>query len=995
MVLFAILLSGAVGATRLPLCRLPELSVPRIIVEALMPGLPAAEIKNIITVPLEDSLASAKGLMRSSSISRDGRAVIALDFSWGEDLLRSAGRVREILDSSYPSLPEGASKPSILLGAPDREPLLVVCLKAGNGDLAFERRLAEYEVKARLRRVEGAGTVNVLGGIEREAAVSVDMRRAAARGLTVYDLALAVSAETADAPAGSLHEGDVEYVALVHGGVSNVEEFSRVIALGPDGPFRLSELAVVGERDAPRQSLFVADGEECVAVELYRKPGADAVATAKRARAAMVQLAGELGRDVEIIVLRDSSLALAASIKKLAVSSVAGAFIAAAVLFLLLGNLKAGLLVAGTIPVAVAATLGVLSLLGRSLNSMSLGGIGLAVGMISDNAVIVLDTLAGKFASARVRPRPEETAAVVATVLPGTLGSALTTAVVFIPVLFLPGAIGGLYGDLAISIIIANAAGWCIAVLALPAFYRIAWSGRLLRTRPLLEPRYRRALALAMRNPGAVVFTAFCLALGGGVLVLSRPVMFMAQEPAAEMVLTATFPAGTDPDGIAERARSLSAALGVVPGIVSAYGSAGAEPDDAARRSDASFARERLELTCPLESSDDTEGVKRRLLAVAHEKLPGAIIEIGLPADPASMVLGLDGASVIAVRGTTSEDASIRADVFESAVHQRAGSALASMDRSPSGTRTRIVIQPRRAAAAALGITMTDAALAIRAATQGVQAAVIERDGKETNVRVFAGGARAIEASCSMLEIGKVPVSVSGDSPVPASAIATFEPVEGDASLARLDRSDVIYLEPRSTPGKAAALHEAVEAVLATFTGAARSDESAFKVYGYAMAEALALVLVLLYLTLGAQFESFGLPLIIMSTIPLAMAGVGPALLLTGTGLDSGSILGLVVLFGVVVNNAILLHEASSARRRAGASAAHAAFAGASDRVRPVLATTMTTVVALFPMVVSATGSAQRSLAVAVLGGLTASTSLTLFISPIAFASAFKTRKSK
>ncbi len=993
MALLAIVLAGTMAAIKLPLGRLPDISVPRIIVEALMPGLPAAEIRTLVAIPLEDSLASAKGLMKSSSISSDGRAVIVLDFAWGEDILRAAGRVREILDSSYPSLPEGASKPGVLLADPDLEPLLVVSLMPKNGDLGFTRQLAEHEVKARLRHIEGAGTVNIMGGMIREAVVVVDMRRAAARGLTVYDFARAVSTEITDTPAGSLREGAIEYIALARGSVSTVEELGGIVAPGQNGTFRVSDLATVSERDAPRRSLFVSRGKECVGIELYRNSGADPVATARRARVALAQLDAEFGRDVEITVLRDSSVSIASSIRNLALAGATGALIAACVLFLLLGNLKVGLLVAGSIPVSVAATLCILHMLGRSLNSMSLGGISLAIGMISDNAVVVLDALTGRFATASHRPDADETAVAAATMLSGTLGSMLTTAVVFIPVFFLPGAIGGLFGDLAISIIIANIAGWCVAMLALPALYRSTWTTSPKRGRLLLEPRYRRFLKATMRKPVVAAGCATCLALGGGVLVMTRPVLFMPQEAATELLVTVMFPAGTDPDGIAEAALSLSGSLSSVTDIASVYGSAGAEAEDAARRADPSFAREKLVLVCSLATGADIDDVKANLLDDAMACIPGLAIEIGLPADPAARLLGLDGAAVLAVRGETTAEAADRADRFEQAVSRQSGSALGSVGRFPSGTKTRIVIQPRRAAAAALGMTLSDAAMAIRAATQGVKAAVLERDGRETDVRILAGALHGADAAHSMAEVCNVPVHVTVGNPVPAIRIAAFERTQGEASYARLDRADVVYLEPRAVPGKLKEVNRAVEVVLSASVAVARSNESAFRIYGRAMAGAVILVLVLLYLTLGAQFESFGLPLTIMSTIPFAMAGVGPALFLTGTGLDTGSIMGLVVLFGVVVNNAILLHEASSARRQAGAGAVCAAFAGASDRVRPVLATTLTTVVALLPMCLSATGAAQRSLAIAVLGGLTASTALTLFIVPLIFAVASSTRK--
>lgn len=994
MVLLAIMLVGAMAATRLPLGRLPDISVPRIIVEAMMPGLPAAEIRTMIAIPLEDSLASAKGLMRSSSISRDGRAVIVLEFAWGEDILRAAGRVREILDSSYPSLPEGASKPGVMLADPDLEPLLVASLVPGNGDMPFARKLAEHEVKARLRQIEGVGTVNIMGGMNREAVVVVDMRRAAAMNLTVYDFARAVSAESMDTPAGSLREGTIEYVALARGSVSTVEELGRIVAPVQNGSFQVSDLAKVSERDAPRRSLFVSGDKECVAIELYRNPGADPVATTRRARVVLAQLTAEFGRDVEITVLRDSSVSIAASIRNLALAGVTGAVIAAGVLFLFLGNLKVGLLVAGSIPVSVAATLGALYLSGRSLNSMSLGGISLAVGMISDNAVVVLDALTGKFASARCRPDAEEIAVATATVLSGTLGSMLTTAIVFIPVFFLPGAIGGLFGDLALSIIIANIAGWIVAMLALPALYRRTWANMTERGSKKLEPGYRYLLKSAMRKPVVAVGCATCLAFCGAVLLMTRPVLFMPQESATELLLTVMFPAGTDPDGIAVVAHDLCGSISSVPGITSVYGSAGAEAEDTARRADPSFASEKFVLVCSLASGADIEDVKARLHDAVEASVPVLAIEIGLPADPAARLLGLDGATLIAVRADTTQGVTDRADSFEQAVLRHAGSALGSIGRFPTGTKTRIVIQPRRPVAAALGVTLSDAAMAIRAATQGVKAAVLERDGREMTVRILAGDLDGEDIACSMTEMASVPVHVTAENPIPASRFAEFERTQGEASYARLNRADVVYLEPRAAPGKQKEVASAVEDVLSASVNTERSNESAFRIYGRAMAGAVILVLVLLYLTLGAQFESFSLPLIIMATIPFAMAGVGPALVLTGTCLDSGSIMGLVVLFGVVVNNAILMHEAGSARRQAGAGAAFAAFAGASDRVRPVLATTLTTLVALLPMCLSATGAAQRSLAIAVLGGLTASTALTLFVIPIIFAFYSSTRKS-
>ena len=988
MVVLAVLLAGTKAALDLPLGKLPDVAVPRVVVEANMPGLPAREIRSLVALPLEDALASTKGLLRSSSVSRDDCAVIALDFKWGEDPARATGRVREVIDAAWQSLPEGAEKPFVLPYDPAAQALVIVTVAPRDGDMAFARRLAEYDVRSRLRRVEGAGAIRVMGGCQREVAVSVDMNRAAVRGLTVLDVARAIALESDDVPAGVLRDARLELVAVARGRASGVAELSSLVATGPAGPFRVSDLARVEERSAPRKSLFVVGGEERVALELYRRPGADPVATARAARLAVLELAREFGKDASIDLVSDSSVPIAASTRNLAVAAAAGAAIAGMALFVFLRDLAAGMIVASSIPISVAATLAVLAALGRSVNGMSLGGISLAIGMISDSAVVVLHALSSRFSTSPDRPSAREVSEAVSTALSGTFGSMVTTAVVFVPVFMLPGAIGGLFGDLAISIIASNVAGWLISVLALPVAYRIAWSpGSRFRGRSL-ERAYRRMLACSMRQPWLIIATAI-LAVGFGVtLVATRPVSFMPVDAAAELMVTARFQAGSDPDGMLEAALSICSALELIPGIAGVYASSGSEDDDPVRRADPGYSKETLAITCPLRPGIDAGSIREAVLSAARARLPGAMaIDVREPPDPAAMLLGLDGASVVAARGGTVESAVAKAAEVESALAFKAGSALASIARKPSGKKPGIIMSPERGASAAMGVRLAEVARVVRAATEGLDVATIEAGGRELAVCVFAAGAGSADGTGSIETLSGVPISVAADAPVVAASIARFERSDDEAAFARLDRADVVYLMAKPMPGRDRDLAAAIDQVIATTSDTERSDISAFSIYGKAMARAVFLVLVLLYLTLGAQFESFVMPLVIMATIPLAMAGVGPALVIAGIGLDSGSVLGLVVLFGTVVNNAILLYEASSAKSAAGARSTTAAYAGSSDRVRPVLATTLTTVLALLPICLSPTGAAQRSMSVALLGGLVASTALTLFISPIVFAS--------
>jgi multidrug efflux pump subunit AcrB len=234
-------------------------------------------------------------------------------------------------------------------------------------------------------------------------------------------------------------------------------------------------------------------------------------------------------------------------------------------------------------------------------------------------------------------------------------------------------------------------------------------------------------------------------------------------------------------------------------------------------------------------------------------------------------------------------------------------------------------------------------------------------------------------------ELESVPVK-AGEASISAGSVARFTLENAPSSMARRERQDVLYLNPQSRPGTERLFSRAMSRARASHPAVRNVDESALRRYGKTLLATVGLVVILLYLVLGAQFESFSLPVILLTTIPLAIAGAGPALFLAGAGLDSGSVLGLVVLFGVAVNNAIVLYETSSARSMKGIAPVRAAYAGASDRVRPVLATSLTTLVSLLPIALSPVGAAQKSMALSMLGGLFASGGLTLFISPLIFA---------
>ncbi|TFG82900.1 MAG: efflux RND transporter permease subunit [Spirochaetales bacterium] len=993
MIATAVLLWGASSLVRLPVSRLPLIEVPRVLIEAAMPGLPAAEMRSLITVPLEEALASTSGLVSSNSISRDGRTLICLDFSWGTKPSSAVARVREILDLAYQALPQGASRPTALPYDPSAEALIVIAVEARNGDLALARHLAEYELRGRFRRLDGAGGVSIIGGCRTEISVAIDLQRASAQGLSIRDITRIVSMESVDVPAGTVEESELELVVVAEGRPATSMELNELIVAGSTGPFRLDDVAKIEERPGVRHSVFAADGHEAVGVELRARPGTDPLSLARCASDAIESMSADFSRDFSIRLVKDGSRPIAESIRYLGISAVLGAAAAAFALTAFLREWRTSLLVAATIPLSVAVSFGILSAFGRSLNAMSLGGLALSIGMVSDNAVVVLTALRAGEAGGEKLPGTTSMANSVSTVFAGTLGSTATTAIVFVPVLFLPGALGSLFGDLALALIGAVATGWLCAIFIVPGAYRMLWRPSTSVPSCRLETVYRRYLRMTLRRPAFLFGAAAILAVVGVAAGIGRPMSFLPPGSGNVVELRAVFPSGSDADRIAAFSAGLSGALAKIEGVCASFGWAGAEDDDLLRRARPDWEPEALLIECVLEKGADPVKVASVAIELAWELLPaGTQLGAGVPEDPAAMLLGLGNDSRIVIRGDDPHEARRNAEAFMAEISRVAGLGVGWINVAPGGTKPVVRVRPRREALSALGSTLAETAVTLREALQGSVVGTVESGGREQPIRIFASGALTADTIRLPDEARDVPVATGYGTFVPAGILVDFIRTEERAAYARLDGSDVVFLSPRTPAKDASAFENAYRGIETSWPRAARVESSAFAIYSGAMVATLVLVVVLLYLSLGAQFESFRMPFLVMASIPLALAGAGPALATRGMGLDSGSIMGLVVLFGVAVNNAIFFYEAATDRASRGLAAGPAAYAGASDRVRPVLATSLSTVMALMPIAFVPGNAAQNSMATAMLGGFVASTGLSLFVTPAILANASRER---
>jgi multidrug efflux pump subunit AcrB len=995
MIIGAVFLSAFFSFSGLPLEKLPGITYPQVIVETSYPGMGAAELRSTVTIPLEDALSPVKGLEGIRSVSRDGFSLVILGFRWGSDPSRAATLVREAIDTVYPELPSGIGKPVVVSGDPRNEPHTIIAIRSLSGDNRFARDFADYELRARLRRLDGTGEVVLVGGEEDEALIELDLKRAAARGLRGDELARTIAAETADLPGGNAREGDRELTIVSAGRPRSVEDLSQLVLPSAFGPLKLPDVAGILREAAPRKSLFIFRDREETALEIYRRPGADPVKFSRDIQKVLEET-GTSG-DLDVRMVYDSTSLIVREINGLGLSALLGAAAVTAALMIFMGSLGCSFLAVLALPFSASAAIILLHVTGRSLNSMSLGGLAMGIGLVSDASVIILDLLRRNMFSPGEKLLPPSVGALAASVSGSGFAGTFTTAIVFLPIVFLPGPLGSLFGDLALALVASVVAGWLYAQFCLPSLFHLCFTSKEnLKTQKKVnyngrkpEKLYRSFLAKSLRRPLLLFPAAFFVSAAGFVLLLICPAQFIAPENVTEIEVTVDFPYGTVPASAASRGIRISRALSELPFLDLVLGRMGAEEEDTGRRADGDYRKERLLFRCILERGIGAEKAmgeirgRLSLLPAGEER-----ISVSFPRDRVERLLGLSSFKTLAVKGNSREETEARVAAALDFLKKEAGPALASVEKRPSGLRPELRLIPNREAAAFLGVSALEMAGMVYAASEGIVTGSLEIGGRRLDVRLRGNSGENPHVFLETLPLPAAGETAQGG-PVFLGSLNRIERRDAEAVLARQDRSDVIYLDLLPSPGnekKAAALAAGITALVPPeLPGLSRADESVFSRYRSALILTVVLVLILLYLSLGAQFESFVLPFILMLSIPFSLAGAGPALFFSGAYLDSGAVLGLVTLFGLAVNNGIILYEISVEKIRKGLAASQAVYSGAVERFSAALITTLTTAIALLPLAFSPLGTSQRSMAAAMLGGIIASTLLSFFVLPPIF----------
>jgi HAE1 family hydrophobic/amphiphilic exporter-1 len=993
MAAVTLVLFGLIALQDLKVNLLPDLSYPTLTVRTEYRGAAPEEIETLLTRPVEESVGVVTNVRAVKSVSRAGQSDVILEFAWGTDMDRAGLDVREKLEVLQ--LPLEADRPLLLRFNPATDPImrfgLALSEETGAADetsLKVLRRHAEEEIKKALEPVEGVAAVKISGGLEDEVQIEIDQRKMAQLNLSLEALSARLAAENVNVSAGRLEEGTQRYLVRTINQFSSVEEFgSLIVSPGNGRPVYLRDIARVRAGYSEREAIIRMNGREAVEVAIYKEGDANTVNVAAGVRARIDGLRDDLPTGAEIQMVDDQSIFIDRAISEVINAAILGGLLAVLVIFVFLRNVWFTLTIAVSIPVSIVATFFLMGQAGISLNIMSLGGIALATGLLVDNGIVVLENISRYRAqgqgllSAAIRGASEVGGAVIA--------STLTTIAVFLPLAFVEGVAGQLFRDQALTVAFALAVSLGVAMTLIPMMA----SARGERAPPpkpgssrfgrWFGTRYATLLKLALQHRIKTLCAAAILFGMAMLLLLATGTELVPQleQGRFEVELEAT--PGTPLEETDRLGAELQRVAAGQPGVDYTYGVAGSgnRIDANPTESGENIARI-LVAMAPDSSTAEQRGVVDSLRAKTRET---AGLETNFSAPE---LLSFDKPLEIEIQGYDLD--SLRAASDDVLRRLRESDRFADIESSVERGHPEIQIYFDQERAAALGLTVKEISDQVVGKIRGRVATRYSWRDRKIDVLVRLSE----EERQSIAAVRELIVNPESERPVPLSSVAEIVVAEGPSEIRRSDQERVALIQANLAYGDLGAAVLEAENRLAgvqlpyglsmRITGQSEEMEASFRSLWFA----LALAVFLVYLVMASQFESLLHPFVILFSIPLAAVGVALALWLTDTRLSVIVFIGLIMLAGIVVNNAIVLVDLINQLRRDGLDRLTAIQEAARLRLRPIMMTTLTTVLGLLPMALGlGEGSEMRTpMAVTVIGGLLTSTFLTLVVVPVMYA---------
>ncbi|MEM1184419.1 MAG: efflux RND transporter permease subunit [Planctomycetota bacterium] len=983
VVLIAVTL-GLVSLDRLRIDLLPEVEMPTVNVSTEYDGAAPDVMESLVTQILEEILATVPGVEEMTSTSEEGETRVRMTFGWGTNVDTAVTEIRAKLEDELEELPEGVLRPRVRNFDVNSFPVVLLGISSSLDPVELTT-VIEEQIRYRFARIPGVAQVDLWGGYNREVRVELDPARLRALSLPLDTVLEALRNANVDAPTGEIESGRYELTLRAPAEFGSIDEIKRtVITVRNGGPIILDQIATVEDTYERLTRRVRINGQPGVRAAVRKQADANTVEVSK-AIAAEIERVNHDFRQLDVVAVLSQGNFIERSIKNVATSVVYGGGLAVLVLLAFLRDLRSTSTIALSIPVSLVATISLVYLGGFTLNLMTLGGLALGVGMMVDNSIVVLENIFRKHkedhlspADAAVKGASEVAGAIVA--------STLTTLVVFLPVVFVQGVSGVLFRELAMVIVFSLVCSLLVSLSVVPMLASKLLKRKESHASPSEveetseENWFTRALDRGLRFRIATVLGTLAVLGGSLSLVPNLGAEFLPPSDEGEVRIRGEMEVGTRLDIIDRQIRTVEEiVLEAVPERTAWVTTAGEEAEGDIR----------LSLVPAAERTRSNSEIAQDLRNRLENKIPGMEIRTRAPQGQFVLerILGGDEGLGIEIRGFDLDTLALLSGRVAEAVEQVEGVSDVDVDRDEGTPQARLQID--RAKAADLGITARDIVRVLETSIAGSRAGDFRPEGNAYRILVQLRDARGLELD----EVLDLTISSASGEQVALRNLVSVTPGRGPTEIRRKNQQRLVTVTANVAGRDLASVAADVEAKLAeiarptgyemVLSGKVEEQRESSR----QLSMALALSLILVYMVLACQYESLRDPVIVMTAVPLAVIGVVLTLFLTGTTLNLQSYIGIIMLGGIVVNNAILLVDQATRLRREGMTADRAVVEASRRRFRPIFMTSLTTMLGLAPLAlgIGEGADAQAPLARAVVGGLAGALLTTLVVVPAVY----------
>jgi hydrophobic/amphiphilic exporter-1 (mainly G- bacteria), HAE1 family len=997
VLVLVVLVFGLVGYSRLGVDRFPKVDFPTIAVITQLPGAAPEEVESDVSMKIEEAVNTIGGIDELRSTSNEGVSSVFVTFVLEKDIEVAAQEVRDRVSAALSELPAGTEPPSVMKIDPDATPILYIAVRA-NQPVAQVTDVAERIVRRRIESTQGVGQVRLLGGQGRQLNVWLDATRLRAHDLTALDVQRAIATSNRTVPGGRLEAGPDEQVLRVLGRVEKPEALGALVVAERQGsPVHVRDVATVEDGVETPDTAALRDGVPAVLLSVRKQSGANSVAVVDQVKARLAELGRELPSGYSLDVVRDNTATIRTSVAAVTEHLVLGALFAGLVVLVFLGNLRSTLIAAVAIPVSIVGTFALMWAQGFSLDTITLLALALAVGIVIDDAIVVLENVHRTIEEKGVSPMK---AAILATKEVGlaVLATTLSLVAVFLPVAFMSGIVGRFMKSfgmtMAFSILVSMLVSFTLTPMLSSRWLKARRphaGGEVKQTlleravarvhRPL-EQGYEWLLRHVMRRRWIVVALSVATLASIVPLITLVPKGFLPKSDDAEFLVNVRAPEGTSLEETKLLSERVARDVRQVPSVVATLVTIGDNNEKTPN-----LANIHVRLTLP----DAREATQEQVMAEARKALAKS--------QPKSLTLEVSEVPMFSggwkqapvmyeIGGTDLDELERHARELEARMRRIPGAVDVSTSLISGKPATSLHIDRERAAD--LGVKVGDIAATLGLYVGGAEVSRYEENGE--SYPIFVRGEPKTRTGVDGLALVGVPSSHGAS--VPVTELVRAEKDEGPASISRLNRRRQVMIFANLAPGVAqgtvmAGVEQAIKDMRlpAGYTASATGQSREMARTGQAFLAAFGLSFVFMYLVLAAQFESWLHPFTILLALPLTLPFALISLLLFGQALDIYSMLGLLVLFGVVKKNAILQIDLTNQLRAQGMERNEAIILANRERLRPILMTTVAFVAGMIPLIASSGVGAgfNRATAGVIVGGQTLSLLLTLLATPVAY----------